>query len=442
MARTAQHDAWASLEEQIAAVELRQIEIAFADHQGVVRGKRIPARAFVSRARGEGFAFCDASLGWNHVGDVVDVSLTGWGTGYPDLYAYPDLSSLRFLPWREGAAIVLCDVRYHGSDERVETAPRSVLRRVVGALEQRGYASEVGVEIEFHLLRPDRRPAFDGVQCYALHKANEIDEAFDAILQGLERFGIDVEGGNVEYGPGQVEVNLRHRPAVEAADQALLFKYAVRHLARQQGLIATFMAKPYNGIAGNSMHLHASLWNDGDPAFAPVDGAMAETMAHWVGGTLSHLPGIVLYGAPTVNSYKRYEAGSFAPTTAVWGGDNRTVSVRALVEKPASSRVELRVGGADANPYWAIAGYLAAGICGLDERPQIPARGDGNMYGVGDPLPTVLVDAIARARADAGVRALLGENASDDVALLAESEWQAFVGHVSDWDRDRYLEMV
>ncbi|HSS59756.1 MAG TPA: hypothetical protein VLK59_17215, partial [Solirubrobacteraceae bacterium] len=317
-----------------------------------------------------------------------------------------------------------------------------VLRRVVDALSERGYAAQVGVEIEFHLLRPDRSHAAEGVQCYSLQRANDLDPALDRILSGLEAFGVDLEGGNMEYGPGQVEVNLRHLPPIEAADQAFAFKYAIKQLARREGLLATFMAKPYNGIAGNSMHLHSSLWRDGEAAFAPGEGAIAPLMGHWIGGALRHLAGAVLYGAPTVNSYKRFEPDSFAPTTAVWGGDNRTVSVRALAESASAARVEMRVGGADANPYWAIAAYLASGVCGLDERPEIPARGEGNLYGVGAPLPVTLLDAIARARADGQLRAVLGEAACDDLARLCEHEWQAFVTHVSDWDRDRYLEMV
>ena len=202
------------------------------------------------------------------------------------------------------------------------------------------------------------------------------------------------------------------------------------------------MAKPYNGIAGNSMHLHASLWQDGEPAFAPSGEEMAPLMRDWIGGVIDHLPGMALYGAPTVNSYKRFEADSFAPTTAVWGADNRTVSVRALVEKPTSSRVELRTGGADANPYWAIAAYLAGGILGLGERPDPGPMGEGNQYGVGTPLPTTLIDAINAARADGAVRDLMGADACEDVALCAMAEWNAFVTHVSDWDHDRYLELV
>ncbi len=435
---------WERIEAMVADGTLRQVEVAWPDHQGVVRGKRIPAKTFLGRARGEGFAFCDASLGWDFTGGVADVALTGWGTGYPDFYGFPDPATLRMLPWREGAAIAICDVRYQHADELVPTAPRSVLRSVCDCLAGQGYAARVGVEIEFHLLRPDTlATATAGVQCYSLQKLNELDPAIDHIVDGLDALGILAEGVNMEYGPGQVELNLRHLPPIEAADQAMLFKYAIKRLAREQGLIATCMAKPYNGIAGNSMHLHASLWKDGKPAFAPVGKReMNPLMSAFIGGALGHLPGITLYGAPTVNAYKRFEQGSFAPTTAVWGGDNRTVAVRALVEEPHSSRVELRTGGADANPYWAIASYLAAGLCGIAEGADPGPRSEGNMYGVGPALPTVLIDAIRTARADQAVRAILGENATGDYSLLCECEWNAFIAAVTEWDRERYLHLA
>ena len=434
---------WERIEAMVADGTLRQVEVAFADHQGVVRGKRIPAKTFLARARTTGFAFCDAALGWDFTGDVADVSLTGWGSGYPDFYGFPDPATLRMLPWRPGAAITICDVRYPHAETTVPSAPRSVLARACAKLAAHGYSAQVGVEIEFHLLRPDTlATATDGVQCYSLQKLNELDPAVDHIVEGLEALGILAEGVNMEYGPGQVELNLRYLPPIEAADQAMLFKYAIKRLAREQGLVATCMAKPYNGIAGNSMHLHASLWHDGDAAFAPVDGTINPLMSSFIGGTLAHLPGITLYGAPTVNAYKRFETGSFAPTTAVWGGDNRTVSVRALVEDASSSRVELRTGGADANPYWAIASYLAAGLCGITASADPGPRSEGDMYGRGPALPTVLIDAIRSARADAEIRAILGEDATGDLARLCESEWTAFITAVTDWDRERYLHLA
>jgi glutamine synthetase len=188
--------------------------------------------------------------------------------------------------------------------------------------------------------------------------------------------------------------------------------------------------------------VHVSLWRDGEPAFAPVDGAEAPLTRHVVAGVLDHLPGITLYGSPTLNSYKRFEPGSFAPTTAVWGGDNRTVAVRSLVDSPRASRIEVRTPGADANPYWVVASVLAAAVIGIDEGREPGPKGSGNLYGVGAQLPTDLPAAVRAARSDDAVRALLGKTATEDFAVVVESEWTAWTTEVTQWERDRYLRRI
>jgi glutamine synthetase len=425
----------------IESGELREIEVHWADHQGHPRGKRIDSRDFLARAAGQGFAFCDAALCWDVAGDVKDgLRLSSWDTGFPDLFAIPDLESFRWLPWRERTGLVTSDVRDHHG-ELIRTAPRTVLRRVLDRLKALGYEAEVGVEIEFHLLRPDGTPLSEGVQAYSLQKLSELDPVIGEILSGLRDF-VAIEGGNTEYGPGQAEVNLHHHGALLASDEAALFKYATRELARRAGALATFMAKPFGDQAGNSMHLHVSLWREGEPAFAPAQGVENELHRQALGGVLSHLPGIVLYGAPTVNSYKRFEQHSFAPASATWGADNRTVAIRSLVESPAATRIELRTGAADAQPHWAIAALLAAVVAGIESQDDPGARGEGNLYGEGDALPATLADGVAAARADERIVEILGEDAVHDFTALAQTEWQTFVGTVSEWDRERYLRSV
>ena len=218
-------------------------------------------------------------------------------------------------------------------------------------------------------------------------------------------------------------------------------KYATRELARRAGVQATFMAKPFAGASGNSMHVHVSLWRDGEPAFAPEDGSENPLHLRAVAGLLRHLPGITLYGAPTVNSYKRFEELSFAPSRVNWGGDNRTVAVRSLLESPEATRIEVRTGAADAQPHWAVASVLAAIVAGLeagDDAAPAPPRGEGNLYGEGEPLPATLEGGVAAARADHVVAGILGDDAVHDYTRLAELEWQAFTSAVSDWDRARY----
>jgi glutamine synthetase len=444
----------------IESGELHEIEVHWPDHQGHPRGKRMDARDFLARAAGQGFAFCDAALCWDVAGDVKDgLRLSSWDTGFPDLFAIPDLDSYRRLPWRERTGFVTSDVRDHHG-ELIRTAPRTVLRRVIERLSALGYEAEVGVEIEFHLLRSDGVPLSDGVQAYSLQKLAELDPTFGEVLAGLRDF-VELEGGNTEYGPGQAEVNLRHARALAAADQAARFKYATRELARRAGALATFMAKPFGDQAGNSMHLHVSLWREGadgdpEPAFAPARGTAEHgatgTAAHGatenelhrraLGGVLAHLPGIVLYGAPTVNSYKRFEPLSFAPSTATWGADNRTVAIRSLVESPAATRIELRTGAADSQPHWSIAALLAAIVAGIEDGEDPGVRGEGNLYASGAPLPRTLSDGVAAARADQRIVEILGVDAVHDFTALADAEWATFVGAVTDWDRERYLRTI
>jgi glutamine synthetase len=422
----------------IESGELREVEVLFADQQGHPRGKRIPARYFLDKADGQGFAFCDVALAWDVLGDVKDgMRLTSWDTGMPDMFAKPDLSSCRWVPWREGTGLVCSDlVDHHG--ELIRTAPRTVLRRAIERLERLGYTASVGIELEFHLLDADGGSLVDGIQAYSLERANALEPAFGRMLSGLDGFA-DVEAGNVEYGPGQCEFNLHHCEPLAAADQASRFRYGIREVARRAGAQVTFMAKPFNVMAGNSMHLHVSLWHDGEPVFAIEDGAENERMRHAAAGILKHLPGITLYGGPTVNSYKRFEAGSFAPTTAGWSVDNRTGALRSLHEGPTSTRLELRTGGADAQPHWAVASLLAAVALGVEAGEEPPAQGTGNLYGVGEPLPLTLERAIEAANADRDVAGVLGEDAVHDYAALASAEWQAFVTAVTEWDRERYL---
>jgi glutamine synthetase len=422
----------------IEAHRLRDVEVMWLDHQGHARGKRIDAGRFLERATGEGFAFASAGLIWDITGEVqAGLRHSGWETGFPDFYAVPDLRTFRLLPWREHAGHVVADLV--GEDRRfVHAAPRTVLRRAIDRLAALGLRAEVGVEIEFHLLDEAGTPLADGLQTYSLQILNELDPLFGEILDGLRGF-VALEGGNTEYGPAQCEVNLEHADALEAADQAARFKYGTRELARRRGSVATFMAKPFAELAGNSMHLHCSLWRDDEPAFAPDEGRENAVMRRALGGILRHLPGSVLYGSPTVNSYKRFEHESFAPTAVNWGGDNRTVAVRSLVSTPAATRIELRSGAADAQPHWAIAGLLAAVAAGLESDVDPGPRGEGNLYGTGTPLPATLAEAVASARADATITEILGADAVHDYLALAELEWATFVSAVGDWDRERYL---
>jgi glutamine synthetase len=425
------------LAEAIAHGEVSDIEVAWPDHSGHVLGKRIPAGRFAARAAGPGFPFCAAALGWNMIGTVEpDAMIAGARAGYPDLFAIPDLATARVLPWRPGAWQVLADVADHHGHP-VAGSPRTVLRGVIGRLEGLGYTARIGVELECYLLRPDGTLVQDGIQAYSLEKSNELDPLLSAIA-GLDAY-VPVEGILTEYGPGQVEVNLAHAEALTAADDAFRLRYAIKELARRHGLLATFMAKPFAGLSGSSAHVHVSLWQRGRPLFAPVGGAESPLARQAVGGLLSHLPAVTLFGGPTVNSYKRFVPDAFAPVTAAWGGDNRTAAIRSLLEAPESSRIELRTGSADANPYWLVAAILAAIVSGLEGGAEPAGRGGGDLSGYTEPLPATLADALSAARQDKILADILGPDAVRDFTVLAGSEWREYTRQVTSWETDRYL---
>jgi glutamine synthetase len=427
------------LRDGLADGTLTEIEVAWSDPFGHAAGKRIPAGQFLERATGTGFAFCEAALGWNADGTVIDsLSLTNWAGGYPDVYAVPDFSTFHRLPWRPGVGHVTSDiVTHHRSPSLLD--PRGVLRRVLARLRGLGFTAKVGVEFEFYLLEADGSPIIDAIQAYSLENANALDPLITDLYETLGAF-TRLEGIQTEYGPGQVEANLVYTDALAAADDSARLKYAVKEVARRHGKLASFMPKPFSGHSGSSAHLHISLWRDARPAFAAVDGAESQDARYAIAGLFEHLPSITLFGAHSVNAYRRFAPDTFAPDTVNWSRDNRSAAIRSLIEDtPDGSRIELRSGASDSNPYWLIASALAAIIAGLEARREPPEAAAGNLYGKGTPLPDSLGTAVELAIQDDTILEILGEQSVLDFAAIARSEWDQYVGHVSDWERHRYL---
>jgi glutamine synthetase len=417
---------------------LREVEIAYTDHQGQLLGKRLPTAYLADGGLRSGF--CSAALAWDHLGEILPgTSLTGPDSGYPDAFMAPDLETFRWLPWREGAGQILCDV-VDREDRLLPVAPRSVLRHMVDRLKALGCTARIGLETEFYVLRADGTLADVGVHCYSLVNANRF-EPFTSELAAALPGMVEYECVNTEQGPGQFEVNLANQDPLGAADDAARLRYAIREIARRNDLRATFMAKPYAGISGSSSHVHVSLWRDDAPAFGAEGSEPNALMHHALGGLIEHLPAIALFGAPTVNSYKRYEPDAFAPVSVSWSDDNRTVAIRSLL-RAGATRIELRTPAADANPYWAVSSVLAAVVAGIEDGADPGARSVGYTFAAGPPLPRTLGDAIAATRADRRIGELLGQAAVDDVIVTAEAEWRAFTTQVTDWDRDRYLDTV
>jgi glutamine synthetase len=421
---------------------VHSVELGMADCNGGLRGKRVPAPAFL-KTLDTGVAVSNALFVFDVTADLVDSSYANFGTGYPDVRLVPDLGTLRALPWRPGTALVICDcVDEHG--DRVELAPRQVLERVVAEARELGYEPEIGPELEFFLLDPETRaPERSRIPCYSLFEESRFEPVLADIRNHLGAAGVELEASNAEYAPGQFEVNVRHSGALDAADATMIFRYAVKQIAAAHGLVATFMAKPFTDFSGSGFHVHHSLWSDGSNAFATEAGTeLSDAARHFVAGLLRHIADLTLLGAPTPNAYKRRVDLSFAPVNSTWGTDNRTVAVRAPEMAGAAARVEQRDAVADANPYLVIAAQLAAGLDGVRRELEPPPMTDRNAYEALEPerLPRTLDEAIARFERSDFARGLCGDALHEIVLSLARHELELYGNVVTDWERERYLE--
>jgi glutamine synthetase len=419
---------------------IQTLEAAFGDLHGALRGKRFPV-AQAHHLDAHGFATCRAVLGWDIQCGIFPIEVASFENGYPDLIARPIWETLRRVPWRPGSALVLSDVFETDGVTPLEESPRWALKSVLARARKLGFEAKVGVEMEFYLLGADRKPPYGGVQAYSLSWGSQIEPVIADIREKLGAFGIEVEASHTEYGPAQLEVNLAYGEALESADRALLFKYAVKEIARQHGLIATFMAKPWAEESGSGLHVHQSLWaaNGGGNLFAK-DRPLAE---RYLAGQLATVREFSAFGSPSVNSYKRIQDASFAPVNATWGHDNRTVAIRSLLAEPGSaSRLELRTASADANPYLVIAGAIAGGLHGVERRLELkePPQ-EKNAYGAQAPrLPETLQDALALLEGSAVGRDYFTPRFLSNVLAVGRHEWQVFIKTVTDWERARYLE--
>ncbi|MBN7773589.1 glutamine synthetase family protein [Clostridium aminobutyricum] len=413
------------------------VEIGFADINGSIIGKRLPAR-FLLEHMTSGTGVCRAPLTWDIQSEYFSTSkFAGFEYGASDMILKPDYSTLREIPWRKGTAFVLADLDID-TGERIQVAPRQILKNVLARLENIGYTAKVGSEIEFYLLDENKRSIFGGKQAYSIGKASQFSDIIDQLQRNLEAFNIPVEAIHTEYGPGQIEVIFEYSDALTNADNTIIGRNAIKEIARKNGLYATFMAKPWDTESGSGYHLHQSLWTkEGRNAFAEDKNVLEQYAAGLLSGT-SEFMALV---SPTVNSYKRLTDMSFAPTKVGIGYDNRTVSTR-LVGHGNSTRIEQRTGAADANAYFLIAASIASGLYGLEHKLPASRLIEGNGY-FNDELPN-----IPRTLKDAAVLFDKSEKAieyfgKDFVEIFSELIHFDISVHdttVSDWERDRYLE--
>jgi glutamine synthetase len=448
-----------TLEDRIEGGEVDTVVVAFPDLQGRLVGKRVTGHYFLERVLADGIEACDYLL-------AVDVDMTplpgyafaSWQTGYGDVRCRPDLTTLRLLPWLEQTALVLCDLE-DADGAPVEVSPRQILRRQVERAAGRGSSVKCGSELEFYLFAESyeeaRAAGYGGltyhapyVQDYHVLQTSRDEYLIRAIRNGMDGAGVPVEFSKGEAGPGQHEINLEYADALEMADRHVLYKNGAKEIASLAGRSITFMAKYDMEQSGSSCHIHSSLWDaDRDaPSFwdDARDDHRSTTFRQWLGGLVRHTRELTWLYAPTVNSYKRFQLESWAPTALVWGLDNRTCGFRVVGHSPGSLRVESRVPGADCNPYLAFAATIAAGLHGLEHDDDPGPSFDGNAYEAPDVerVPATIIEAIAELEQSTLAVDAFGAAVHEHLVNTARQEWASFGRVVTDWERRRGFEQL
>ncbi|CAL9401327.1 gamma-glutamylethanolamide synthetase GlnA4 [Streptomyces sp. enrichment culture] len=436
----------------VAAGDIDTVVLAFPDMQGRLQGKRFAARFFLDEVLAHGTEGCNYLLAVDADMNTVDgYAMSSWDRGYGDFAMHADPATLRRLPWNEGTAMVVADLAWEDGSP-VLAAPRQILRRQLERLAEHGYTAQVGTELEFIVFRDTYEQAWDA-NYRGLTPANQYNVDYSVLGTGrveplLRRIrnemagaGLTVESAKGECNPGQHEIAFRYDEALVTCDQHAIYKTGAKEIAAQEGMSLTFMAK-YNEREGNSCHIHLSL-ADADGRNAMADGSgMSEVMRHFLAGQLVALREFSLLHAPHINSYKRFQPGSFAPTAVAWGHDNRTCALR-VVGHGRSLRFENRLPGGDVNPYLAVAGMVAAGLHGVEQRLELPEPCPGNAYS-GDfaHVPSTLREAAELWENSTLAKAAFGDEVVAHYRNMARVELDAYDAAVTDWELRRSFERM
>lgn len=444
--------------ELIESGEVDTVIVAFTDHYGRLMGKRFDAGFFLDSAARDGSHACNYLLTVDiEMEPVAGYDYSNWALGYGDFHLVPDLRTLRRAGWCSATAVVICDLANPDDHTPVSVAPRSILRRQLERLADRGLAANAASELEFYLFDESYRqanttayaeltPAGWYSEDYDLLQGARIEPYVGAARRALTASNIPVETSKGETGRGQHELNIRYAEILEMADRHTLMKYGMKELADQQGVSVTFMAKPHSDQAGSSCHIHLSLVDVvGSNVFADErgPGITTDVFRWFLGGWMARLPELMVCYAPTVNSYKRYVDDSWAPTRIAWANDNRTAGFR-IVGSGSSLRIECRIPGADVNPYLAFAAAIGSGLDGIDRQTEPPERFDGDVYRA-EALPRVasnLEEATEAFAASAFAREMFGDDVVDHYAHFHRTEAAAARRAVTDWERMRYFERI
>jgi glutamine synthetase len=444
----------AELDAAIDSGEIDTVVVAFPDAQGRLVGKRVAARFWRDEVLPHGAEACNYLLSVDVDMNTVDgYAMSSWEKGYGDMLLVPDLDTLRRVPWQEGTALVMADLAWEDRAAVVQS-PRGILNAQRARLANDGLSAYVGTELEFIVFDDSFRDAwakgYTGLTAstdynvdYNLLATTRLEPLLRDIRRGMDGAGMYCEGVKGECNDGQQEIAFRYAEALETADNHTIYKNGAKEIADRHGKSLTFMAK-FDQREGNSCHIHLSVRGEGGEPVMAGDGqyGFSPFMEHWIAGILATLREFTLLYAPTINSYKRYAKGSFAPTGVAWGVDNRTCALRVVGHGP-SLRVENRVPGGDVNPYLAISAIIAGGLHGVQQKLPLPAPLTGNAYTAGvDTLPTTLREAAKLFSESTVARAAFGDDVVDHYLNQARIEVEAFDAAVTDWERVRGFERL
>ena len=442
------------LRAHVAAGKIDTVVIAIVDMQGRLQGKRIDASHFLHEVLPHGTEGCNYLLAVDVEMNTVDgYAISSWERGYGDFVMAPDLATLRPVPWQEGTAMLLADVEWLDGKPVVES-PRQILQRQIERLAEHGWIAYVGTELEFIVFDEtyesawskrynDLAPSNQYNVDYSILGTSRVEPLLRAIRLGMRDSGMQVESAKGECNLGQHEIAFKYTDALTTCDNHVIYKNGAKEIAAQHGSSLTFMAK-YNDREGNSCHIHLSLRTpEGEPVFAgDRPHGVSRTFEHFLAGQLASLRELSYFFAPNINSYKRYQPDTFAPTAVMWGLDNRTCALR-VVGHGSSLRFENRVPGGDVNPYLAVAAMIAAGLHGIDNELELVEPFRGNAYATDSPrVPPTLREA-ARLLGDSKVaRDAFGSDVVEHYANAARVEILAFDAAVTDWERIRSFERM
>ncbi|MEZ5803374.1 MAG: glutamine synthetase family protein [Rhizobiaceae bacterium] len=449
-----------SLDDLKKAIEAGEIDTVLAcgvDMQGRLFGKRFLASFFADSAHDETHG-CNYLLALDiDMEPVPGYKAASWSQGYGDFVLKPDLATMRRVPWLEKTALVICDIQDHHTHEDLPHSPRGILRRQVARLKERGYIGYFASELEFYLIKE----SYDSARAKRWHDLStaspyigDYQIGITTLEEGVMRrlrnemnaAGIPIENSKGEWGPGQEEINVRYAEALDMADRHVILKNGAKEIAHQEGQAITFMAKYNYGLAGNSSHIHNSLWSaDGKtPLFfdRKVPWTLSTLGQQWSAGQLKYAKEFTWFLCPYINSYKRFQSGTFAPTKIMWSEDNRTAGFRLCGEGTKGIRMECRIGGADLNPYLAFAALIAAGLAGIDEKLELqkPFVGDAYQAAKLPEIPKTLREATETMAKSKMLKAAFGEDVIEHYVHTARWEQLEYDRRITDWELHRGFE--